>query len=63
VRFQLESGGFLDLAKVLFVPELPVNLLSVLALEVEGCGVVFFCGQVFLYPEGASPNTVLLLGV
>jgi hypothetical protein len=30
VRFQLEPRGFLELVEVLFVPELPVNLLSVL---------------------------------
>jgi hypothetical protein len=32
MRFQLESGGFLELVKVFFVPEMPVNLLSVSAL-------------------------------
>jgi hypothetical protein len=57
VRFQLESRGFLELVEVLFVPELPVNLLSVSALDVDGCGVVFFRGLVFLYPEGATPDT------
>jgi hypothetical protein len=63
VRFQLELGGFLELAEVLFVPKLPVNLLLVSALEVDGCGVVFFRGLVFLYPEGATPDTTILLGV
>jgi hypothetical protein len=63
VRFHLESGGFLEVTEVLFVPELPVNFLSVSALEDEGCGVVFFRGQVFLYPEGATPDTTVVLGV
>jgi hypothetical protein len=63
VKFQLESRGFLELAEVLFVPELPVNLLSISALDVDGCGVVFFRGLVFLYPEGATPDTVVFLGV
>jgi hypothetical protein len=63
VRFHLESGGFLELAEVLFFLELPINLLSVSALEVDGFGIVFFCGQVFLYPKGATPDIVVLLGV
>jgi hypothetical protein len=41
VRFQLELGGSLEVAKVLFVPELKVSLLSVSTLEDEGYGVVF----------------------
>jgi hypothetical protein len=49
--------------EVLFGPELLVNLLLVSALEVEGCGVLFFLGHVFLYPEGASMDIVVLFGV
>jgi hypothetical protein len=41
VRFQLELGGSLEVAEVLFVPELKVSLLSVSALEDEGYRVVF----------------------
>ena len=48
MRFQLESGGSLEVAKVLFVPELKVTLLSLLALEDEGYGVVFEHGHVFI---------------
>jgi len=59
MRFQLESGGFLELAKVLFVPDLSINLLSVSSLEVDGCGVVFFRGLVFLYLEGSTLETTL----
>jgi hypothetical protein len=63
VRFQLESGGFLEVAEVLFIPKMTVNLLSVSTLEIDGFGVAFFCGRVFLYPEGATPDTTVLLGV
>jgi hypothetical protein len=63
VRFQLESGGSLEVAEVLFVPELKVNLLSVSALEDEGYGVVFHHGQVLIYPEGATQGTTIVLGV
>jgi hypothetical protein len=41
VRFQLESRGSLEVAKVLFFPELKLSLLLVSALEDEGYGVMF----------------------
>jgi hypothetical protein len=63
VRFQLESGGFLEVAEVLFIPEMTINLLSVSALEIDGFGVAFYYGRVFLYLEGATPDTTILLGV
>jgi hypothetical protein len=62
VRFQLESGGFLDVAGVLYIPEMTINLLSVSSLEVDGFGVAFYCGRVFLYSEGATLDTIMLLG-
>jgi hypothetical protein len=40
-----------------------INFLSVSALEIDGFGVVFFYGRVFLYLEGATPDTTILLGV
>jgi hypothetical protein len=61
VRFQLESGGSLEVAKVLFVLEMKVSLLSVSALEDEGYGVVFYPGHVLIYPEGATLNTATVL--
>jgi hypothetical protein len=63
VRFQLESGGFLEVEGILYVPEMMVNLLSVSSLEVDGFGVAFYYGWVFLYPEGATPDTTGMLGV
>jgi hypothetical protein len=47
VRFQLESGGFLEVAGVLYVPEMMVNLLSVSSLKVDRFGVAFYCGRVW----------------
>jgi hypothetical protein len=49
VSFQLELGGFLEVAEVLYIPELTVNLLSMSALDESRFGVVFFGGHVFLY--------------
>jgi hypothetical protein len=63
VKFQLESGGYLELVEVLYVPELSVNLLSVSTFEIDGCGIVFSQGLAYLYPEGISSDTSVLLGV
>jgi hypothetical protein len=63
VRFQLESGGLLEVGEVLYIPELTVNLLSVSALDESGFGVVFYGGHVFLYPVGATADTAVMLGV
>jgi hypothetical protein len=63
VRFQLESGGLLEVGEVLYIPELTINLLSVLALDKSGFVVVFYGGHVFLYPVGATADTTVMLGV
>jgi hypothetical protein len=63
VRFQLESGGSLEMEEMLFVPELKVNFLSVSSLEDEGYGVVFQHGQVLIYPERATQDTTIVHGV
>jgi hypothetical protein len=63
VRFQLESGGFLEVVEVLYIPELTVNLLSMSALDESGFGVVFYGGHVFLYPVGETVDTTMMLGV
>jgi hypothetical protein len=41
VRFQLESGGFLGIEHMLYVPDLKVNLLSVSSFKDEGYAVAF----------------------
>ena len=63
VKFQLESGGYLELVEVLYVPELPVNLLFVSNFKIDGCGIVFYQGLAYLYLEGVSFDKVVLLGV
>jgi hypothetical protein len=63
VRFQLESGGFLEVAEVLYILEMTVNLLSVSSLDVSGFGVVFFDGHAFLYPVGATADRTMMLSV
>jgi hypothetical protein len=47
VRFQLESGGFLEVVGVFYVLEMMVNLLSVSSLKVDRFGVPFYCGRIW----------------
>jgi hypothetical protein len=63
VRFQLESGGILEVGEVLYIPELKFNFLSVSTLDESGFGVVFYGEHVFLYPIGAIADTTIILGV
>jgi hypothetical protein len=46
---------------MLYIPYMKVNFLLVSSLEVDGFGVSFYCGQVFLYPEGDTPYLVFLV--
>jgi hypothetical protein len=41
VRFHLESGGFMGIEHMLYVPDLKVNLLSVATFEDDGYVVTF----------------------
>jgi hypothetical protein len=63
IRFQLESRGFLEVADVLYVPEIRRNLLSISALEYKGYVVLFQNGQVFMQSERASADTTVNIGV
>ena len=51
VRFQLESRGSLEVASVLYVSELKINLLSVSAMEDKGYTITFEDGQVLIRPK------------
>jgi hypothetical protein len=63
VKFQLESGGSLEVDEVMFVRELRVNLLSVSALEDKGYAVMFKDEQVLIRSEGASLDATVRLGI
>jgi hypothetical protein len=58
-RFRRFSRG----CKGVVYSSMTVNLLSLSAPEVDGFGVEFYFVRVFLYPEGATPDTIVLLGV
>jgi hypothetical protein len=62
VRFQLESGGSLEVAGVIYVPGL--KLLSVSTLEDMGYAVMFEGGQVLIRSEGAdTQDATVRLGI
>jgi hypothetical protein len=48
---------------VLYVPELKKNLLSISVMKDKGFVIVIKKGQVLICPEGASPDTVVSIGV
>jgi len=49
VRFQRELEGFLEVTRMLFVPRLMVNVLSVSTLEDDGYRILFWDGEVLIY--------------
>ena len=53
----------MDLAEVLYVPRLSMNILSISEFEMDGCVLVYHDGVVDLYPHGLSSGTKLLIGV
>jgi hypothetical protein len=61
-RFQLEFGELFTLEGVLFVPGLPVNLISISSLEDSRWGTVVKSGHAFLYHVGVQPVEAVLLG-
>jgi hypothetical protein len=63
MQFQLELGGSFDAQEVLYVLGLKKNLLSILVMEDKGYEVNLQRVQVFICPEGASPDTALRIGV
>jgi hypothetical protein len=63
VRFQFESGGFLRIKHMLYVPYLKVNLLLFASFEDEGYNVTFKNNQVLVYSREAIQGTIIVLGV
>jgi hypothetical protein len=49
VRFQLDSRGFMGIKHMLYVPNLKVNLVSVIAFEDDSYAVAFHNGRVLMY--------------
>jgi hypothetical protein len=62
VSFQRESLPPMSLIEVLYVPGLKKNLVSVSAIEERGYEVLFFDGQVLLFPKGSSIILAKVIG-
>jgi hypothetical protein len=63
VRFQLESGGFMGIEHMLYVPYLKGKPTLSCKFEDEGYAVTFQNGQVLVYSREATPDTTIVLGV
>ena len=63
VSFQRDSLPPLAISKVLYVPGLKKNLISVSTIEDKGYEVTFRCGQVIMYPRGSSIESGKVIGV
>jgi hypothetical protein len=63
VRFHLESGGFLGIEHMLYVPYFKVKLLLVAYFEDEGYAIAFQNDDVLVYSREDTQYTTIMLGV
>ena len=60
--YKLESGKYMKIKDVLFVPGLKKNLLSISALDAKGIRVAFVYGQVLMWPKGKTIDDAVMIG-
>ena len=60
--YKLDSGKYMKMKDVLFVPRLKKNLLSISSLDAEGMGVAFVDGHVLMWPRGKTIDDVIVIG-
>ena len=60
--YKLDSRNPLKMKKVLYVPGLKKNLLSISALDKKGFRVAFIDGQVLMWPKGKSIEDAVVIG-
>ena len=60
--YKLDSGKYLTMREVLFVPGLKKNLLSISALHEKGMRVAFIDGQVSMWPKGKTIDDAMVIG-
>ena len=58
--YKLDSGKYMKMKDVLFVPGLKKNLLSISALDAKGMRVAFIDGQVIMCLKGNTINDVVV---
>ena len=60
--YKLDSRKSMTMKKVLFVPGLMNNLLSISTLDSKGMRVAFIDGQVIMWPKGKTINDAIVIG-
>ena len=59
--YKLDSGKYIKMKDVLFVPGLKKNLLSIYALDAKGVRVAFIDGQVLMWPKGKTIGDAVVI--
>ena len=60
--YKLDSRKSMTMKKVLFVPGLMNNLLSISTLDSKGMRVAFIDGQVIMWPKGKTIDDAIVIG-
>ena len=60
--YKLDSGKYMKMKDVLFVPRLKKNLISIFALDAKGIRVAFIDGQVIIWPKGKTIDDAVVIG-
>ena len=60
--YKLDSGKYLKMKDVLYVPGLKKNILSISALDAKGMRVAFVDDQVLMWPKGKTIDDATLIG-
>ena len=60
--YRLESGKYLKMKDVLYVPKLKKNILFISTLDAKGIRVGFVDGQVLMWPKGNKIYDVTVIG-
>ena len=60
--YKLDSGKYLKMKDMLYVPGLKKNLLSISALDAKGMRVAFVDGQVLIWPKGKTIDDATVIG-
>ena len=60
--YKLESGKYMKMKDVLFVPGLKKNLLSISALDPKFMRIAFIDGQVLMWSKGKTINDAIVIG-
>ena len=60
--YMLDSGKYMKMKDVLFVPGLRKNLLSISALDAKGMRIAFVDGQVLMWRKGKTIDVAVVIG-